>query len=176
MKAYILKHALRNLSRMRTYTIINVIGLIISLAGVIVIARYVHQELTVDSYVPYLDRTFLLVNHGGHAGNIGYGNTEAANRNHIDNWQDPFADKDVECYTRFTFVYGGFDMVAENVHYQVETIIADSMFLRMLPRRLAAGTIEQKKPTDVIITRNLAEKIWPGEQLWERLLCMGITL
>lgn len=84
MKAYILKHALRNLSRMRTYTIINVIGLIISLAGVIVIARYVHQELTVDSYVPYLDRTFLLVNHGGHAGNIGYGNTEAANRNHID--------------------------------------------------------------------------------------------
>lgn len=163
MKAYIIKHALRNLSRMRTYTIINVIGLIISLAGVIVIARYVHQELTVDSYVPYLDRTFLLVNHGGHAGSIGYGNTEAANRNHIDNWQDPFADKDVECYTRFTFVYGGFDMVAENVHYQVETIIADSMFLRMLPRRLAAGTIEQKKPTDVIITRNLAEKIWPGE-------------
>ena len=163
MNTYILKHALRNLSRMRTYTFINVMGLIVSLTGAIVIARYVHQELTVNHYVPELDRTYLLVNHGGYEGNIYYSHDDAINANHIDNWEDPFADPDVECFTRFTFAYGGLDMVADDVHYQVEAVLADSMFLRMLPRELVAGTLSMKGMTDVVITRDLAERIWPDE-------------
>ena len=59
---YIFKHAWRHLSRMRTYTFINVVGLIVSLTGAIIIARYVHQELTVDHYILHLDRTFMLTN------------------------------------------------------------------------------------------------------------------
>lgn len=56
------KHACRLLSRMRPYTFINVLGLVVSLTGAIIIARYVHQELTVDHYIPLLDRTFMLTN------------------------------------------------------------------------------------------------------------------
>ena len=41
---------------------INVLGLVVSLTGAIIIARYVHQELTVDHYIPLLDRTFMLTN------------------------------------------------------------------------------------------------------------------
>ncbi len=163
MKTYILKHAMRNLSRMRTYTYINVMGLIVSLTGAIVIARYVHQELTVNHYVPELDRTYLLVNHCGYGSDIHYSHDDAVNANHIDNWEDPFADPDVECFTRFACVYGGLDMVADDVHYQAEAVLADSMFLRMLPRKLAAGTVSMKRNTDVVITRALAERIWPGE-------------
>ena len=59
---YIFKHAWRHLSRMRTYTFINVVGLIVSLTGAIIIARYVHQELTADHYILHLDRTFMLTN------------------------------------------------------------------------------------------------------------------
>ena len=47
---------------MRPYTFINVLGLVVSLTGAIIIARYVHQELTVDHYIPLLDRTFMLTN------------------------------------------------------------------------------------------------------------------
>ena len=59
---FLFKHAWRHLSRMRTYTFINVVGLIVSLTGAIIIARYVHQELTVDHYILHLDRTFMLTN------------------------------------------------------------------------------------------------------------------
>lgn len=38
------------------------VGLIVSLTGAIIIARYVHQELTVDHYILHLDRTFMLTN------------------------------------------------------------------------------------------------------------------
>lgn len=166
-----LKHALRSLSRMRTYTVINLVGLVVSLTGAIIIARYVHQELTVNHYVPELDRTFLLVNHGGYTNDFGYHHTEAINGNHIDNWQDPFADPDVECFSRFICEYGGLDMVVDNVHYQIETTRADSMFLRILPRKVVEGTLERKSDTDVIITRNLAEKIWHGESAVGKTLC-----
>lgn len=158
-----LKHAWRALSRTRTYTIINLVGLIVSLTGAIIIARYVHQELTANHYVPELDRTYILVNHGGYEDNIGWAHDEGKNMNSIDNWQDPFADPDVECYTTFYCAYGGLDFVSDDVHYQAETVLADSMFLHMLPRKLVAGSLSLKERTDAIITRQLAEQIWPGE-------------
>ncbi len=163
MKTYILKHALRSLTRMRTYTFINFVGLVVSLTGAIIIARYVHQELTVNHYVPELDRTYLLVNHGGYEDNIHYAHDEGRNMNGIDNWEDPFADPDVECFTSFCCAYGGLDVVSDEVHYLVDAIVADSMFLRMLPRKLVEGNLTLKEMTDAVITRDLAERLWPGE-------------
>ena len=48
--------ALRTLKRFRLYTIVNAIGLAVSLGCVILIARYVHQELTVNHFVKDLNR------------------------------------------------------------------------------------------------------------------------
>lgn len=125
MKTYMLKHALRSLSRMRTYSLINLVGLVVSLTGAIIIARYVHQELTVNHYVPELDRTFVLVNHGGYEGHISWGHEEGRNMNGIDNWEDPFADHDVECFTSFCCAYGGLDVMSQDVLYQVSENPAD---------------------------------------------------
>lgn len=148
---------------MRTYTLINLVGLVVSLTGAIIIARYVHQELTVNHYVPELDRTFILINHCGYESHISWSYDEGRNMNGIDNWEDPFADPDVECFTSFCCAYGGLDIVSDEVHYQVEAIVADSMFLRMLPRQLVAGSLTLKERTDAIITHELAELLWQGE-------------
>ena len=51
----ILKHALRITLQMKAYSIICIVSLIISLAGTITLVRYIHQELTVDSYLENLD-------------------------------------------------------------------------------------------------------------------------
>ena len=48
----IIQLAIRTLCRFKIYTIINIIGLALSMACVIIIFRYVEQELTVDSYIP----------------------------------------------------------------------------------------------------------------------------
>lgn len=148
---------------MRTFTFINAVGLIISLTGAIIIARYVHQELTVNHYVPELERTYIVLNNGGYEERIGYSHAEARNYNNISNWEDPFSDPDVECFTRFSCEYGGLDVVANGIHYQLETTLADSMFIRMFPRQLIEGSLELKNPADAIITHEMADKIWPGE-------------
>ena len=55
-----LKTSLRALHKFRFYTIVNILGLAISLACVIIIARYVHQETKVNNFATDLDRTYLL--------------------------------------------------------------------------------------------------------------------
>jgi len=159
MFLHYLHHALRSLSRMRTYTLINVIGLVFALTGAIIITRYVHQELTVDHYVPELDRTFLLTN----VKVDGVGHSDAINHNDADNWQDPMADPAVECFTRFTCIYGGLNVKTDDHIYKAKAIAVDSMFLRMLPRDVLAGTVEIMSPSDVVVTKAFAEILWPGE-------------
>ena len=45
-----LKYAWRFLIRSKSYTIINLLGLAFSLACCIILFRYIHRELTVDSH------------------------------------------------------------------------------------------------------------------------------
>ena len=59
----ILLLAIRSLSRFRLYTIINILGLAMSLACVMIISRYVFRELTVDHFNQNLDRICLGTQH-----------------------------------------------------------------------------------------------------------------
>lgn len=52
--------AIKTLSRFRIYTVINIIGVAVSVAATLIILRYIHQELTVDHFCNDLDRTCLL--------------------------------------------------------------------------------------------------------------------
>ena len=44
-----LQYAVRFLLRARAYTVINLLGLAFSLACCIILVRYIHRELTVDT-------------------------------------------------------------------------------------------------------------------------------
>ena len=54
-----IKLALNSILRFRTYSGINVLGMALSLACVIIIFRYVHGEYTVDRFDKNLDRIYL---------------------------------------------------------------------------------------------------------------------
>ena len=58
-------YAARIVIRMKAYSLICVLGLVISLAGTATLVRYIHQELTVDHYLEDLDRTFWLTSQIG---------------------------------------------------------------------------------------------------------------
>ncbi|MBR4043521.1 MAG: ABC transporter permease, partial [Bacteroidaceae bacterium] len=45
-----LKYAIRFLLRSKSYTLINLLGLAFSLACCIILMRYIHRELTVDTH------------------------------------------------------------------------------------------------------------------------------
>ena len=52
--------AIKALFRFRIYTIINIIGLAISVAATLIIVRYIHQEVTVDHFCKDLNQLYIL--------------------------------------------------------------------------------------------------------------------
>ena len=51
--------AIKALFRFRIYTIINIIGLAISVAATLIIVRYIHQEVTVDHFCKDLNQIYI---------------------------------------------------------------------------------------------------------------------
>ena len=47
-----MKQALRIITRMKGYTALSLLGLIISLSGTVIISRYLYQEWTIDGSCP----------------------------------------------------------------------------------------------------------------------------
>ena len=55
-----MKQAFRIITRMKGYTALSLLGLIISLSGTVIISRYLYQEWTIDHWMPDHDRTYIL--------------------------------------------------------------------------------------------------------------------
>lgn len=160
MKMFIVKHALRSVVRMRMYTLINVVGLIVSFVGAIVIARYAHQELTVDSCVPELDRLGMVVNVDIESGS-GMSPRKCVNYNGNPDFDNILADPAVELYTNFTPVLSRVDVVVGGSrHYDPRVIGVDSLFLSFFPREVHKGSLRMNEPNDVIVSRSFAEMVW----------------
>ncbi len=152
------KYAWRMLERMRSYSIIGLTGLVISLTGTIIIARYLHQELTVDHYMEALDRTFLLTEQSKQGIRL----TSNKNWNKDPNYVDPLNNPGVECHTRFIMLDDG-EINYNNKGVKARIIPTDSLFLKILPRKVLAGSGNLHAPTDAIITRPFAQRLFGKE-------------
>ena len=58
-----LPYAIRFLTRSKSYTIINLLGLAFSLACCIILMRYIHREVTVDTHCVDREQVFALIHH-----------------------------------------------------------------------------------------------------------------
>lgn len=124
---------------MRTYTFINVVGLIVSLTGAIIIARYVHQELTVDDYIPEVDRTGVICRCGTDSKSI-YGADIIEEL--FTNIKNPLKDADIDCVTSFVPICDLISVAVDETQYLSRAIAADSMFLNVFPRKALAGVLK----------------------------------
>ncbi len=155
IKSY-LRHAWRAIAYNRRYMLISMVGLVLSLAGTIVIARYLHRELTVNQYIPDLDRT--MVGYDIHDG--AKWRTNMINFNNIPTYVQPNTDKDVEKYTQFltfenSYVTSGDAEMAMNV------VVSDTAFLDIFPRVLHSGQFP-KNEFEAVVTEEAAARLWPG--------------
>ena len=151
--------ALRTVCRFKTYTVLNVAGLVLSLSCAFVLARYIHQERTVDHFVPELDRTFLLTTlyeDGGRS----IGNTQ--NLNNDPNFRNPLTHPEVEGFTRF-YCFPDDKLQVDGQLVPVRTIFADSLFLRFLPFPILAGEDAMNRPDMALISEELARRLWGDE-------------
>ena len=151
--------AIRMLLRFRVYTLINLLGLILSLTCALIIARYIHQEYTVDHYCPDLDRTFLMtIVREGEKPRL----SRAKDYNKDPNFIDPLNDPSIDRTSAF-IVFDKDFITSVDRRYAVRTVVADSSFLDILPHPVVKGQRTIKRNTDAIVTKEMAQKLFGDE-------------
>ncbi len=148
-----LKYALRFLMRSRSYTVINLLGLAFSLACCIILTRYIHRELTVDSFVPDADRVVLAIrdmNGNLHPGNMGFADTTYIPQEYI-------VEKcSLQQLQQDNIIYN-------HSNYTADVLAVDSTFFRLLPYKAAVGETRLDAPDDAVISAGFARRVFGKE-------------
>lgn len=144
MKQIIL--AINALLKFKAYTFVNVLGLACSLACVLTIARYIHQENSVNHCFPEYERICMI--------KAFYSNGETALGGYQSGLEnDPAVEK---C----TAIYSISDMAIffGEQECRVQAFSIDSTFFQLFPYKVIAGTGKITRPRDAIITRSFWTK------------------
>jgi ABC-type antimicrobial peptide transport system permease subunit len=154
--------AFRNLIRLRSHTVISLVGLVIGLASVFAISAWTIQELQYDRFHDraaniYMVTTDIKDNNG--------------NISTVPETPAPLADElqekipDIEHSCHFIYIYGGrlFEIAG---HKFMETgIAADARFFDILSFRLQEGNIASlEEPNSILLTQKLAAKLFPAKE------------
>lgn len=148
MKA--LKYAGRFLMRSKSYTIINIAGLALSLACSIILIRYIHQELQVNThctdnnqiYIPLRD-----IDGNIYAGNI-YSGADTA-------YYPPEA---IQEKSRLITLNNDHVIIDEKP-YTAQILVADTAFFHFFTYPLLQGKLLQS-PNEVLVTRQFANRVF----------------
>ena len=149
-----LRYTLRHLARARAYTLINLLGLAFSLACSIILLRYIHRELTVDAncihpetvVLPLMDMT----------GNVVPSSTAyIGDTVYLD-------DNQVTERCRVVPIVKT-NIAYKNNQYNLNMLAVDSTFFRFFSYPVVAGTTEMRGDDAVILTRDLAARLFGKE-------------
>ena len=120
--------AIKALFRFRIYTIINIIGLAISVAATLIIVRYIHQEVTVDHFCKDLNQLYILTaqRSNGHISII-----DNTDRNNDPNFIDPMKNPEVEKYS-YCISFKDDYIIVDDHRFQANVLVTDSFNVRMM--------------------------------------------
>ncbi len=154
-------YAARIVTRMKAYSIICVLGLVISLAGTATLVRYIHQELTVDHYLKDLDNLHLLTTHIAIENNtVRLSNNRNWNREK--HFVDPLNHPTVDKYTSIVVLPKG-EVGRGKQHFAVRAIAVDTTFFQLMPCETSIGVTDKVPPTGIILNETMAEKLFGKE-------------
>ena len=156
-----LNYAVRIITRMKAYSIICILGLVISMAGTATLVRYIHQEMTVDYHLKDLDHLHLLtteiVNEDG-----AFRLSNNRNWNREKHFVDPLDHPTVDKYTDIVALPKG-EVKKGNYHFAVNAVAVDSTFFRLIPCKASAGVTDHIPPTGIILSEELASRMFGKE-------------
>ena len=166
-----LTYAIRIITRMKAYSIICILGLVISLAGTTTLVRYIHQELTVDHHLKDLENLHLLTNHLlSENGAIQLANNRNWNREK--HFVDPLDHPTVDKHTRIVALPNG-EIGKGNQHFAVRAIAVDTTFFQLMPCQTSLGVTDQVPPTGIILSEELSQKVFGKEDPLGKELTFG---
>ena len=152
-----LRLAIRSLLHFRLYTVINILGLALALTCVIVIARYVHSETTVDRFHKKLDRIYVTIMERD--GNSGFRYTGIDNPNNETTFVDMRPDPAVELSSTF-YVMPDDEILSGEKKHTANVLVADTNFFNILDYRVAAGSNDLTAPDNVLLTESFARQLY----------------
>lgn len=148
-----IKYAIRFLLRARSYTVINLVGLSLSLACCIILLRYIHRELTVDTHAN--DLSSIIVPLRDIDGSIYPGENP-------DNKDYSVDEKYIEDRCKLIEEENS-TIVSDDVSYKTNLMAADTTFFHFFSYRVLEGNLSLDSPHDVILTEDYAEKLFGKE-------------
>ena len=150
-------YAVRFLTRSKSYTIINLLGLAFSLACCIILMRYIHRELTVDTHCVDRERIVMPIrDNDGSRFIAGLEDVKAF----LD--KEPIRSKDI--IEKCSFIALGKDnVISDEQNFAANVLAADSTFFHFFDYPLVAGEASLNAPDDAILTQRFAEKVFGKE-------------
>lgn len=168
----ILLLAIRPLLRFRSYTIINITGLALSLACVIIISRYVYSELRTDHFYSHPDRIYTTIEDTDkRPGERVF--TAVYNPNNEKAFVSILEHPAVECSTMLR-QDEDISCWYKEKEYPSQTLIADSNCFKIINYPLIAGTNTLTKPEEAVITEGYAKKIFGNDEALGKQLQLSI--
>ena len=158
-----LKYAMRFLMRSKSYTIINLLGLALSLACCIVLIRYIHREMTVDAHALHPESVVIPLRDID-------GNVFPSSQQYMDTtYIQP--ENIAEEATFFTLSQS--NIILQDKPYTVDMFVTDSIYFKFFHYDLAAGELRMSAPDDALITENLAHKVFGNDNPIGKTLAYG---
>lgn len=152
-----LKIAFRQLVKNKVFSFINIAGLAIGMAAVILIFLWVHNELTYDNFHTNKDRIYELYNIGEWSGKVECWNTTPIVAAKYIKQDLPEVDKVARMNWNSTnlFSYG-------NKRMNGRGNIVDPEFLDIFSFRMIKGNAKEalKQPTSIILSERFAKKLF----------------
>lgn len=149
-----LKYAWRFLIRSKSYTLINLLGLAFSLACCIILMRYIHRELAVDSNCVNREQVYgvkMEIDGNKYLSTLmNKGDSSLIDQRHIDK------------QTSFIPLEKDYVMVGAN-RFPSRVIVTDSVFFQLFRYPVVQGDISLRSPQSALITEAFARKLFGKE-------------
>jgi len=158
-----LKIAFRNLLRYKTFSLINISGLAIGIAGILLIGLYVQDELSYDKFHKKANRIYRLTISRDGADASGFVGSMAPIASTLKN-----KFPELEDYVRFDpFLFKKKHLLSYNNinFYEERFVLADPSIFKVFDFKLLQGDPETvlTNPNDLVITKSKAEKYFGNE-------------
>ena len=150
-----LKYAWRFLMRSKSYTIINLLGLACSLACSIILMRYIHRELTVDTHC--IDREHVYAICTNTEGNRGLSGLKQYNYDTIS-----IDNRFVEAMTTYIPLEKDYVISGTN-RIPARCLVTDSVFFQLFHYPIVQGKLSLTTPHSAFLTEKYARKIFGNE-------------
>ena len=154
----IIRLAVRSLLHFKLYSAVNIVGFALCLMCVVVIARYVYNESTVDRFNSNLERIYVTTyERSNWSGKISFSGVWNPNgeKNFVDVRKDPAVEKSSNYIAQPDNVFQ-----VEDDTYTVKIVAADTSFLQILDYGISAGSGDLSAPDNVLITESFARKVF----------------